>query len=117
MDTKADNDRSAGCSRSSTDEREDDAGEDSEDDDLQLHGVTNPGYSITLELPAPGSLDIQETADNTDVMSCLREASKMVSSNFLSKVTRWLEVRHDHLVVSLVLDLWQQIVVQFGYKL
>ncbi|XP_059173402.1 UV-stimulated scaffold protein A-like isoform X2 [Physella acuta] len=93
IEKKADNVNTnpAGCSKPSTDDRDDD-GEDSEDDDLQLHGVTNPGYSITLELPAPGSLAIQETADNTDVMSCLRDASKLVSSNYLPKVTRWLEI-------------------------
>ncbi|CAL1526143.1 unnamed protein product [Lymnaea stagnalis] len=70
------------------------AEEDEEDydesEDLYAHGLTNHNFSLILEVPE--NVSVQETGDNTDVICTLKEASKLISSMYLPKVTRWLEI-------------------------
>ncbi|RUS88210.1 hypothetical protein EGW08_004042 [Elysia chlorotica] len=74
---------------------EDESGDDEDEEGVeerQLHGLPGPDRSIVIDLGQRDSLAIQETADNADVMRTLKEASKVISANFLPKVTHWLEI-------------------------
>ena len=82
------------CHRAAESDKDEDESADDEDDGAEerLHGLPGPDRSIVIDLGQQDNLTIQETTDNTDVMQTLKESSKVINSNFLPKVTRWLEV-------------------------
>ncbi|KAH9525780.1 hypothetical protein Btru_002346 [Bulinus truncatus] len=69
---------------------DDDGGDDVDHHhDLSSHGYTNSKFSLSIEVPE--KVCVQETVDNTDVMQSLKDASKLINSNYLPKVIKWLE--------------------------
>lgn len=72
-------------------EKEDNEREEEKDNDLQVHGLHRPDFNLSIEISAD-DLRLKETEDNTDIMQSLKDASKLIGSSYLPKVTKWLEV-------------------------
>lgn len=66
--------------------------EESDEEDLQAHGIPNPSYNLVIELPAPGPVSVQVTTDNKDVVRTLEDTSKLITNVYLPRVTKWVEV-------------------------
>ena len=71
--------------------------DEEEIEDRQLHGLPAADHSIVIDLGQPDTVAIQETSDNADVVRTLKESSKLISTNFLPRVTQWLEVNAKQL--------------------
>ncbi|XP_005103141.1 UV-stimulated scaffold protein A [Aplysia californica] len=71
---------------------EEDDGYDDDEETLQAHGLSRPGMSLTVEVPAFGHVSVKETEDNMDIVRSLKDASKQINSVFLPRVTKWLEI-------------------------
>ncbi len=62
--------------------------------ELNDHGLTSQSFQMTI--PLSTSVEIIETADNTDVINALQELHKQVVDKYLPMTQKWLEVLTKH---------------------
>ena len=62
--------------------------------ELSNHGLTSQSFQLTI--PLNSSVEIVESADNTDVLNMLRELHKQIVDKYLPLTQKWLEVLTKH---------------------
>ena len=61
-------------------------------DDLQTHGIPSRAYSVTVELSRSGQVAVEETEDNSSILSTLRDCVRIIKQQFLPFVRKQIEV-------------------------
>ena len=61
-------------------------------DDLQTHGIPSRAYSVTVELSRSGRVAVEETEDNSSILSTLRDCVRIIKQQFLPFVRKQIEV-------------------------
>eukprot|EP00112_Aurelia_sp_Birch-Aquarium-sp1_P019094 Seg466.1 transcript_id=Seg466.1/GoldUCD/mRNA.D3Y31 product="UV-stimulated scaffold protein A" pseudo=true protein_id=Seg466.1/GoldUCD/D3Y31 len=68
--------------------------EESEEQDVSIGshlGMSSKNYSLTITLPI-GKVVVEETEDNTDVVTNLKEIMLEIKSNYILMVKRWINI-------------------------
>ena len=56
------------------------------------HGITTQNYSLSIQVNSD-VIHLEETPDNTDVLSTLKEQCQVMENKFMPLIQKWLEVR------------------------